>query len=81
LQFYNLQINTKVMEQIKTPSFNAMDNLSDVLAKNNKSLSFEEIHKKLGTYLLLSGSKKFVELYNDVVKNKNYTKAFTTLNL
>jgi len=69
------------MEQIKTPSFNAMDNLSDVLAKNNKSLSFEEIHKKLGTYLLLSGSKKFVELYNDVVKNKNYTKAFTTLNL
>jgi hypothetical protein len=69
------------MEQIKTPSFNAMDNLSDVLAKNNKSLSFEEIHKKLGTYLLLSGSKKFVELYNDVAKNKNYKKAFTTLNL
>jgi hypothetical protein len=69
------------MELIKTPSFNAMDNLSDILCKNNKDLSFEQIHKKLGTYLLLSGSKKFVELYNDVAKNKNYTKAFTALNL
>lgn len=69
------------MEFIKTPSFNAIDDLSDVLAKNNKDLSFEQIQKKVGTYLLLSGSKKFVELYNDVAKNKNYTKAFTTLNL
>jgi hypothetical protein len=69
------------MEIIKTPSFNAMDNLSDVLSQNNKNFTFEEIHKKLGTYLLLSGSKNFVELYNDVAKNKNYTKAFTTLNL
>lgn len=69
------------MEFIKTPSFNAIDDLSDVLAKNNKDLSFEQIQKKVGTYLLFSGSKKFVELYNDVAKNKNYTKAFTTLNL
>jgi len=69
------------MEFIKTPSFNAMDNLSDILAKNTKGFSSEQINQKLGTYLLLSGSKKFVELYNDVAKNKNYTKAFTTLNL
>jgi hypothetical protein len=69
------------MELIKTPSFNAMDNLSDVLSKNNKTYSFEQVNKKLGTYLLLSGSKKFVELYNDVAKNKNYNKAFATLNL
>lgn len=69
------------MELIKTPSFNAMDNLSDVLVKNSEDLSFEQIRTKIGTYLLLSGSKKFVELYNDVAKNKNYTKAFTALNL
>jgi len=69
------------MELIKTPSFNAMDNLSDVLSKNNKTYYFEQVKKKLGTYLLLSGSKKFVELYNDVAKNKNYNKAFATLNL
>lgn len=69
------------MELIKTSSFNAIDNLSEVLSQNNKDFNFEQIHKKLGTYLLLSGSKKFVELYNDVAKNKNYKKAFTTLNL
>jgi hypothetical protein len=69
------------MEKIKTPSFNAMENLSDVLAKNNKDYSFEVIYHKIGQYLLKSGSKKFVELYNDVATNKNYKQAFTTLNL
>jgi hypothetical protein len=69
------------MELIKTPSFNAMENLSDVLSKNNKNFSFDQIYNKVGKYLVSSGSKKFVELYNDVAKNKNYTKAFTTLNL
>lgn len=69
------------MELIKTPSFNAMDNLGEVLSQNNKDFTSEQIRKKLGTYLLLSGSKKFVELYNDVAKNKNYKQAYTTLNL
>jgi hypothetical protein len=69
------------MELIKTPSFNAMDDLSEVLTKNNKNFTFEQIQKKVYNYLVKSGSKKFVELYNDVAKNKNYTQAFTTLNL
>jgi hypothetical protein len=69
------------MELIKTPSFNAMENLADVLSQNNKNFPFEQIYNKLGKYLVSSGSKKFVELYNDVAKNKNYTKAFTILNL
>jgi hypothetical protein len=69
------------MELIKTPSFNAMENLADVLSRNNKNFSFDHIYQKAGKYLLSSGSKNFVELYNDVAKNKNYAKAFTTLNL
>jgi hypothetical protein len=69
------------MELIKTPSFNAMDNLSEVLSKNNKNITVEQLHKKVADYLVKSGSKKFVELYNDVVKNKNYKQAYTTLNL
>lgn len=69
------------MELIKTPSFNAMENLSDILAKNNKTYSFDHIYQKVGRYVLKSGSKKFVELYNDVAKNKNYNQAITTLNL
>ena len=69
------------MELIKTPSFNAMDNLSEVLSKNNQNINVEQLHKKVADYLVKSGSKKFVELYNDVAKNKNYKQAFTTLNL
>jgi len=63
------------MELIKTPSFNAMDNLSEVLSKNNKNITVEQLHKKVADYLVKSGSKKFVELYNDVAKNKNYKQA------
>lgn len=69
------------MELIKTPSFNAIDNLSEVLSKNNQNITVEQLHKKVADYLVKSGSKKFVELYNDVAKNKNYKQAFTTLNL
>jgi len=69
------------MELIKTPSFTAMDNLSEVLSKNNQNITVEQLHKKVADYLVKSGSKKFVELYNDVAKNKNYKQAITTLNL
>ena len=69
------------MEEIKTPSFNAIENLSFILSKNNKTYSFDQIYNKAGKYLVRSGSKKFVELYNDVAKNKNYAQAITTLNL
>ena len=69
------------MELIKTPSFNAMENLADVLSQNNKNFPIEQIYNKLGKYLVSSGSKKFVELYNDVAKDKNYKKAFTILKL
>ena len=69
------------MELIKTPSFSAMENLSDVLFKNAKGITLEQLHKKIADYLVNSGSKKLVELYNDVAKNKNYKNAFTTLNL
>lgn len=69
------------MELIKTSSFNSIDNLSNILSKNINEFTLEQIHQKVGNYLVKFGSKKFVELYNDVAKNKNYTKAFTTLNL
>jgi hypothetical protein len=69
------------MELIKTPSFIAIDNLSEVLHKNNQKIPLEQLHKKLSQYLVNFGSKKFVEFYNDVAKNKNYKQAFTALNL
>jgi hypothetical protein len=69
------------MELIKTPSFMAMENLSEMLFPKTKNITLEQLHKKVADYLVNFGSKKFVELYNDVAKNKNYKQAFTTLNL
>jgi hypothetical protein len=69
------------MELIKTSSFSAIDNLSEVLSKNNKNINVEDLNKKLSVYLIKSGSKKFIELYNDVAKNKNYKEALTIINL
>lgn len=59
----------------------AMENLSEMLFPKTKNITLEQLHKKVADYLVNFGSKKFVELYNDVAKNKNYKQAFTTLNL
>lgn len=69
------------MELIKSLTIGAMEDLSVSLSEVNTKIDVEKIRKSVADYLINYGSKKFVELYNDVAKNKNYTKAFTTLNL
>ncbi len=69
------------MELIKSLTIGAMEDLSVSLSEINTNINVEKIRKSVADYLIDNGSKKFVELYNDVAKNKNYTKAFTTLNL
>ncbi len=59
----------------------AMENLSEVLFQKTKSITLEQVHKRVADYLVKSGSKKFVELYNDVAKNKNYKNAFLILKI
>ena len=69
------------MELIKSLTIGAMEDLSLSLSEVNTKIDIEKIRKNVADYLIDNGSKNFVELYNDVAKNKNYTKAFTTLNL
>ena len=69
------------MELIKSLTIGAMEDLSVSLSEVNTKIDVEKIRKNVADYLIDYGSKKFVELYNDVSKNKNYAKAFTTLNL
>jgi hypothetical protein len=69
------------MELIKSLTIGAMEDLSVSLSEVNTKIDVEKIRKKVADYLIDNGSKNFVELYNDVAKNKNYKKAFTTLNL
>ena len=69
------------MELIKSLTIGAMEDLSVSLSEINTNINVEKIRKNVADYLIDNGSKKFVELYNDVAKNKNYNQAFTTLNL
>ena len=52
------------MELIKTPSFNAMENLADVLSQNNKNFPFEQIYNKLiqDTYSKRNDTKGLAQL-------------------
>jgi len=69
------------MKIIKSLTIGAMEDLSVSLSEVNTKIDVEKIRKSVADYLIDSGSKNFVELYNDVAKNKNYKKAFTTLKL
>ena len=69
------------MNLIKSLTIDAMEDLSVTLSETNTKIDIEKIRKNVANYLINNGSKKFVELYNDVAIDKNYKKAFTILKL
>jgi hypothetical protein len=69
------------MEKIKTPSFNALDNLSDLLEKKVSNVDYEHIRKKIANYLVDEGSQKFVDLYNEAIVAKDYKEILQKLKL
>jgi hypothetical protein len=65
------------VELIKTPSFEAIDNMSDLIHKDlNGKLELEVIRTNVSKVLLTDGASVFVELYNTSLTSKNYN-AFT----
>lgn len=81
MKFATLQLINQKMELIKSLTIDAMEDLSVTLSETNNKIDIEKIRKSVADYLIDYGSKKFVELYNDVAKDKNYKKAFTILKL
>ena len=69
------------MNTIKTPSFEAIDNLSEILFQQTNKTSYEDVRRKVSAYLLKNGSSKFVIFYNESVSSKDYSKAFETLKI
>ena len=69
------------MEKIKTPNFNALDNLSDLLQKKVSNTDYEHIRKKVANYLVDEGSQKFVDLYNEAIVAKDYKEILQKLKL
>lgn len=69
------------MEKIKTPSFNAIDNLSDLLQNKVSNLDYEHIRTIVANYLVKEGSQKFVNLYNEAIMAKDHKDILQKLKL
>jgi hypothetical protein len=69
------------MEKIKTPSFNAIDNLSDLLQNKVSNLDYEHIRTIVANYLVKEGSQKFVNLYNEAIVAKDHKDILQKLKL
>ena len=69
------------MEKIKTPSFNAIDNLSDLLQNKVSNLDYEHIRTIVANYLVKEGSQKFVNLYNEAIIVKDHKDILQKLKL
>ena len=68
------------MEKIKTPSFEAIDNISNLIYNALQGCaSSESIKNSVSKKLVTDGSKIFVENYNLAIASKNY--AYFTKNL
>lgn len=67
----------KSIELIKTPSFQAIDNISDLIYKDLQgACELEKIRTSVSKILLTQGANIFVALYNFAIASKNYS-AFT----
>lgn len=69
------------MEKIKTPSFNALDNLADLLHQKVSNMDYEQVRRKVANYLVDEGSQKFVDLYNEAIVAKDYKEILQKLKL
>jgi hypothetical protein len=69
------------MEKIKTPSLNAIDNLTDLLHQKVFNTDYDHIRQKVGKYLVDEGSKKFVDLYNKAIMVKDHREILQKLKL
>lgn len=70
------------VELIKTPSFVAIDNISDLIYKDLQgACELEKIRTSVSKILLTQGANNFVALYNFAVASKNYTAFIQNLKL
>lgn len=72
----------KPTETIKTPSFEAIDNISNLIYNSFQgALELELIKTKVSTILLTQGSTNFVSLYNFAIASKDYSAFTQNLNI
>ena len=68
------------MKTIKSVTFEALDNLCNVICKYTP-YKIEDVRIKISDFLLTDGNKKFVEVYNELATEYDISKAINTLKI
>ena len=68
-------------KKITSVTFDALSEIAEILFKNQNQKTYSQIQTKVADFLINSGEKKFVEVYNETQETKNYIKALNTFKI
>jgi hypothetical protein len=68
-------------KKITAVTFDALSEIAEILFKNQNQKTYSQIQTKVADFLVNSGEKKFVEVYNETQETKNYIKALNTFKI
>ena len=68
-------------KKITAVTFDALSEIEEILFRNQNEKTYSQIQTKVADFLVNSGEKKFVEVYNETQETKNYIKALDTFKI
>ena len=68
-------------KKITAVTFDALSEIAEILFRNQNQKTYSQIQTKVADFLINSGEKKFVEVYNETQETKNYIKALDTFKI
>ncbi len=64
-----------------TISFDMLSEVSEYLFKHQNQKKYSEIQTKVADFLVKNGTKKYLQIYNEIIKTNDYIKALDTFKI
>lgn len=65
----------------KSVTFDVLKEMAEYLFRHQNQKKYNEIQTKVADFLVTNGKKKFLEVYNEIQKTKDYIKALDTFKI
>jgi len=65
----------------KAVTFDVLKEMAEYLFRHQNQKKYNEIQTKVADFLVTNGKKKFLEVYNEIQKTKDYIKALDTFKI
>jgi heterodisulfide reductase subunit C len=65
----------------KAVTFDVLKEMAEYLFRHQNQKKYHEIQTKVADFLVTNGEKKFLEVYNEIQKTKDYIKALDTFKI